>query len=333
MFNKEKVGRELVKEKLGINEDTLSLYEHELGMSSGLTSPGAEEFHNEDIESLEVFHKLRDLGLNYNQINLLASFSESLKDINLDTVNGIKDLFKISPNHRLKQYLNIAKRELNDLRNKTQDLEKKLKEAFEIKKRFAQFEQELEAKQKLIIKLDRELSDALMEKGRLEARLSAYKEDRESSFDLRSGEGRELSQALSRKDLEISELKKKSEELLEKVTQKELTIKFLETKITHIEGELKEQHKEQVSTLQTQVQDLVDKKQKEWDKYYAQLCEMHRLELTTLGQRHKEQISNLKLKILELEKSGPSSNPIVNLFKAVTSRNGDEDIIDSGEIY
>ena len=325
MHKHEKLPRELVKEKMGVDEDTLSLYEHELAIyehelaiNSGPILNEAEEFNNEELESLEIFHKLRESGLNYNQINLLATCFDALKDTKID----LRDFFKISPSNHSKKSLQIAKLELSSMETKIQELEFQLEEALEIKKQFVQLETELDAKQRLVNKMDRELQEALMEKGRLKARLDSIRNEGPDSYHYRAEDNNELYQSLTHKDSEIMENKRRNQELMEKLNQKELTVKFMEEKIRHIEDDIEDRYKEQISSLQGQIEGLVEKKQKEWDKFYAQLCKQHKTELTTLQQRHKQQVSNLELKIEVLKESGSFKNPILSLFKSVTHRNG-----------
>ena len=43
-----------------------------------------ESFTKEDFESIDMFHKLRESGLTYNEIKLLSSFTEVLKNIDFE---------------------------------------------------------------------------------------------------------------------------------------------------------------------------------------------------------------------------------------------------------
>ena len=68
MLEQENLTRDEVLKQLGIADDTLSIYEQELEMSSESTSCGLETFTKEDTESIQTFHKLRESGLTFNEI-------------------------------------------------------------------------------------------------------------------------------------------------------------------------------------------------------------------------------------------------------------------------
>jgi DNA-binding transcriptional MerR regulator len=76
MLEQIKLTRADVLKELNITEDTLSLYEHELELSSEPSSNNPlEVFTSEEAESIKLFHKLRESGLTYNEIKLLTSFA------------------------------------------------------------------------------------------------------------------------------------------------------------------------------------------------------------------------------------------------------------------
>jgi len=150
MIEQEKIGQDIIKDNLGIPEDTLSLYEDELGLDPDLNKNNLEDYAKDNLEAVEIFHKLRQSGLTPNEINLITSFSELLGNVNLDSIGGVKNFYKISPNYRLRQTLKLAKQEISNLRNKTKELEELLTEALEAKKQILILEDELDAKQKII---------------------------------------------------------------------------------------------------------------------------------------------------------------------------------------
>ena len=326
MSSQQKLNREELLKQLGISDDTLSLYEQELGLDSSLGSTTLEDFTEEDSKLLSIFHKLRESGLTYNEIGILTSFSKILKDVNIEEIGGIDNLFNISPVYRLKQTLNIARQEIDDLRNRIKGLEKELEEVAGTRKSASVLEAELEVKEKVISNLDKKLSDAHVLKGRLETKLSMYKGGIATPPEIKGKKAKELYNAILEKEQELIEAKKKNEELLvELSTQKdesaELTerLELMEDSIAEMEHELEERYQEQIDNLRTQIESLMERKQGEWDSYYMQSSEQHKKEILTLQKKHEQDILRLKLKIreqiVELEEAKLSRNPLVGLLR------------------
>lgn len=326
MSSQQKLSREELLKQLGISDDTLSLYEQELGLDSSLGSTALEDFTDEDLKLLSVFHKLRESGLTYNEISILTSFSKILKDVNIEEIGGMDNLFNISPVYRLKQTLNIARQEIDDLRNRIKELEKELEGIMNARKSTSALEVELEAKEKIISNIDKKLSDAHVLKGRLETKLSMYKGGTVISPEIKGKKAKELYNAILEKEQELIEGKKKNEELLAELNAQkdeslELTerLELMEDSITEIEHELEERYQEQIDNLRTQIESLMERKQKEWDSYYIQSNDQHKKEILTLQKKHEQDILKLKLKIreqiLELEEAKLSRNPIIGLLR------------------
>ena len=319
MVEQEKLTRNQVLEQLSITEDTLSLYEHELEMDAGPSSSGSDSFTEEDLKSIKILHKLRESGLTYNEIKLLSSLSDVLKNVELEEKSEIKNLLALSPIYRLKQSLNLTRQELNEIRNKAQELEESLKREVETRKLLATgdislLQVELETKQKALSSLEKKLSEALRE-GKPQVQIKGKK-------------AKELYETIVQKDLEIVEIKKKSEELLKELNDSQgesLELKeridLMEDDIAEMEHEVEERYQEQITNLREQIEALVDKKQKEWETYYNQTSEQHRKELLTLVRRHEQEILRLKQKIKEqieeIELLKIQKNPLLGLLKVV----------------
>lgn len=326
MSSQQKLKREELLKHLGVSEDILSLYEQELGLYAEAGSIGLEDFTEEDSKLLQIFHKLHESGLTYNEISLLASFCKILKDVDLNEMGGIDSLLKISPVYRLKQALNLTRKELDDLRSKTQELEKVLDEAISVGKNTSLLESELETKQKAINSLDKKLSDVQVLKGRLEAKISMYKEGKDIPSRVKGKKSKELYMTIVQKDQEIADVKKKNEELLVNLqTQKDETteliarLELMENGVLEMEHELEERYQEQIDGLRGQIESLVDRKQKEWDSYHIQSSEQHKKEILTLQKKHEQDIIRLKSKIREqikeLDDIKARQNPLVGLLK------------------
>ena len=327
MQDLKKISRKQVLEELELDNDTLSLYEHELEIDTEPDSKGLESFTREDIESIKIFHKLRESGLTYNEMKLLASFSEFMKNIDLEEGESIKSLLSLSPVYRLKQSLNLARQELSALRTKVQELEQILEQELENKTSKIDpkiLQAELDAKEKTITNLDRKLAEALIMKNQLEAELVIYKGGK--SVNLKGKKTKELHQTIIQKELEIGELKKQVEKLINELQgsqgeSDELTerLNLMEGEINEIENEIEERYQEQIANLRKQIESLVDKKQKEWETYYVQSNDQRRKELLTLQEKHEKEILRLKQKIKdqfeEIEELKSFKNPFSGLLK------------------
>ncbi len=324
MAEQEKLSREEVLQKLNIEEDTLTLYEHELQMSTpSISSGNSENFTEEDLHSIQTFHKLRESGLTYNEIKLLSSFSEILMNIDFEGNESIKKLLSLSPIYRLKQSLNLARQELSILRSKALELEETLKKELESKftkstSDISTLQAELDAKQKIIINLDRRLSETLTQKTQLEAQVS--------SPQVKSKKAKQLQETLTQKEKEISELTLQNREFLKELEHSkeesyELKerLELTEEEIVELEHEIEERYKEQLTTLREQIETLVDNKQKEWESYYVSTSEQHKKENLTLQKKHEQDILQLKHKIREqieeIEELKSQRNPLVGLLK------------------
>lgn len=321
MLDQEKLAREEVLKKLSISEDTLSLYEHELEMEQDPGTGGLENFTSEDIDSIQTFHKLRESGLTFNEIKLLSSFSEILKTINFEGQEKLKGILSLSPVYRLKQSLNLARQELEAIKSKAKELEETLNREISIRtlqpsETVAALQSELDAKQKIINNLDRKLSEALSKNGQPQ---------------IKGKKAKELYQVIAEKETEISEMKKKSEELtneLNKSKEHELElserIDLMEDEIAEMELEIEERYHEQISNLREQIEGLIEKKQNEWDTFFSKTGEQHRKELLTLQRKHEQEVLRLKQVIKEqteeLEELKMIRNPLAGLLRMGSRR-------------
>ena len=317
MLQQEKLSREQVLQELGISDDTLSLYELELEINSDPSSSGLNSFTSDDLYSIRLFHKLRESGLTTNEIKLMSTFSDIMKNVNFEGHNEIKTLLKLSPVFRLKQSLNLTRQELNILRKRLQDLEEALKKETDDK--------DLYTAENVLV-LQKELSEVIAQKTQLEAELLAYKERKTSNVQTKSKKAKELYNTVVQNEKEITELKKKNEELSDELSRYkgesvDLTekLELLEDGITEMEQEVEERYQEQIDTLRERVEGLVEKKQKEWEAFYIQSNEQHRKELLTLQRKHEQEILRLKIKIKEqieeLEQLKINKNPLLGLLK------------------
>lgn len=322
MTNKEKITREEVLKKLNLAEESLSLYEHELEIDQDPSSSSLENFTQEDFESIEMFHKLRESGLTYNEIKLLSSFTEVLKNVDFEGQEKIKGLLSLSPVYRLKQSLNLAKQELESIKTKARELEESLNREVQTRssppsETIATLHAELDAKQKTINNLDRKLSEITLSKN--------------GQSQIKGKKAKELYQVITQKDLEITEIKKKNEELAAELNQSkdqalELSekIELMEDEIAEMELEVEERYHEQISSLREQIEGLIQKKQNEWDNFYSKTGEQHRKELLTLQRKHEQEILRLKQIIKEqteeLEELKTYRNPIAGLLRIGTRR-------------
>ena len=330
MLGQERLSREEVLRELNVAEDTLSMYEQELEINPEPSSGSLETFTKEDLKSVQLIHKLHESGLTCNEIKLLASFSDVLKNLDLEQPEGIKSLLQLSPVYRLKQSLNIAKQELSLLKGKVEELEFALKRAVEsgspATESVSLLQSELEAKQKIINNLDKKLSEVILQKAQLESQLAMYKEGKGAQIQIKGKKAKELYQVIVQKDLEIAEIKKKSEQLQVELDQSkegslelQERLEHLENSIAEMEIEVEERYQEQISGLHDQIEDLIEKKQSEWETYYVKTSEQHRKELLTLQRKHEQEILRLKQKIKEqieeLEELRTYKNPLFGLFK------------------
>lgn len=326
-----KLSREEVLKQLSIPDETLSLYEHELEIDTDLTSSPLESFTQEDLNSIRLIHKLRESGLTYNEIKLLTSFSNVLKNVDLEGSEEIKNLLKLSPIYRLKQSLNLARQELNLLKEKTQELEDSLKGEIESRvtsgsESVLALKAEIDTKQKKINSLDRQLSETLLQKAQLETELKEYKEGKNIQSQVKGKKAKELYQMIVQKEAELLDTKRRNEELLteieegkEEVLELKERIDLMEDEALEMEHEVEERYQEQITSLREQIEGLVDKKQKEWDVYYAQINEQRKKELLTLQRRHEQEILKLKQKIKEqieeIDELRTYKNPLLVLSK------------------
>lgn len=310
MTEKTKFKREEVLSNLSISDSELSLYEQELELSQDLPEGSARTFTEDDCKLIKIFHTLRNSGLSLSEIRILSSMSEMLKNTELDCSEDIKSLLLLSPAYRLKQSLNIAKQELQILRSKVSELEKSLNEVSEstsLSEEATFLKKELDIKTKTINNLDKRLTEITAEKARVESLLAAYKEGN-PQLKIKSKKARELYEELVQKELELSEFKKRNEELEQKVNENLLEADELRDVIEAMEEdfrdrgeEIEEQYKEQIASLKSQIEQLVDRKQKEWESYYVKSSEQHKKELLTLQKRHEHYVSSLKHKIKMLQ--------------------------------
>lgn len=329
MIEQGKHSRDEVLKEFNLTDDILSSYETELELVTEPASGGLESFTKEDLESIRLLHKLRESGLTYNEIKLLTSFAGIIKNVDIDKDNEIKSLLSLSPTYRLKQSLNLARQELNDLRIKAKELEntlKKLTDASSLAggKDILTIQTELDAKEKSFNALDRKLSETLLQKAELEAELLIYKEVKNGQ--LKSKKTKELYKTILEKDLEITEAKKKIDNLLTKlqVSEEESQehrerFELMEEDIAEMEHEVEEKYQEQITGLRTQIEELITKKQKEWELFYTQASEQHKTELLTLQRKHEQDILRLKRKIKEqieeIELLKTQRNPLLGLLK------------------
>src|SRR3989338_6455626 len=323
MIEQEKLSREEVLKKLDISDDTLSLYERELEINNEPASSGLENFTPEDLNTLEMLHKLSASGLTYNEIRLLSSFSELVKNVDIEGKDEIKNLLSLSPVYRLKQSLNLSRQELNMLKEKVKELEESLKKEMEYRASSKDpngslvLQKELEIKEKAIINLDRQLSETLSE-------LALYKENK--GIPVKGKKTKELYKNITEKDEEITKLKKTNQELTDefektKEETNELTerLELMEDEISEMEQEVEERYQEQLNALRAQIEGLIESKQKEWESYYVQSNEQHRKELLTMQRKHEQEILRLKRKIKEqfdeIEEIKTIKNPFLGLLK------------------
>lgn len=329
MLEQEKFSREEILKQIGINEETLSLYEHELEMAED--SASLDLYTKEDFNSVKLFHKLRESGLTYNEIKLLSSFTEVLK--NVDFVEGqekLTNLLSLSPVYRLKQSLNIARQEVALLKKQANELEQTLNREIELRAsnglETPGLREEMEAKQKALNTLDRKLSETLLQKTQLEAELILVKEGKKGIAPIKGKKAKELYQVVVQKDTEITELKTKIDNLnsqLEKSKENNLELnektELMEDEISEIEIEIEERYQDQISTLRQQIEGLIDKKQKEWEDFYVKSNDQHRKELLTLQRKHEQEFQRLKQIIKEKENEllelKAIRNPIAGLLR------------------
>ena len=329
MLEQEKLNREALLKELNISEDILSSYEEALEMSTNDEPSDIENFTKDDFESIKLFHKLKESGLTLNEIKLLGSFSEMLKTANLTSSEDTKNFLSLSPVYRLKQSLNITKQELELLKEKAKQLEEALNR--EIEFRISQGSEDspltktdLDIKQKTISNLDRKLSEVLSQKAQLELQLSSYLKNGQSQ--VKGKKAKELYQLIIQKDQELEDIKKKGEELTNQLNEKdqEVTdlnerIELMEDEISEMELEIEERYNEQITSLREQIEQLINRKQQEWETFFVKSSEQHRKEILTLQKKHEVDVIRLKQRIKEqielIEELNHQRNPILSLFK------------------
>ena len=319
MLNQEKLNREEILKQLNIADDVLSIYEKELELDPA--SGKIESFTNEDFESIQLFHKLRGSGLTLNEIRLLSSFSEVLKGVDFEGKSEIKNLLSISPLQRLKLTLSQSKQELNQMRTKVQELEDLLKKEME-----SRSGKGTEENQRLINSLDRQLAETLTQKNQLESELATLKESKGIAPKIKGGKSKELYKSLVEKEAELIDLRKKADEANSELQKsrgetQELSerLELMEDEIAEMEHEVEERYHEQLQALRNQIEELVEKKQKEWEKYYIDSNEQHKTEMLTLQRKHEKEILRLKQKIKEqfeeIQELKITKNPLMGIFK------------------
>ncbi len=337
MTEKEKLKRDEVLKLLDIPEDTLSTYEKELEINSSYPNDDPlENFTSEDVDSIRVFHRLLESGMSKNEVRILASFSEILRNVDIDGSDGIKNLLALSPIYRLKQTLGVARQELELLRQKSSELEEKLIKEIEFRaqvdKTNCSLSAEVEAKQKTLESLDKKLSETLLQKAHLESQLSVHAESKLSSSQisqsaqLKGKKSKELYEVIVQKDSEISELKSAIDKLKEEIKKKEEEaeelserLEFVQDDMAEMENEVEERYQEQIKSIRENVEGLIDTKQKEWDAFFLKISEQQKTEILTLQRKHEEEVKMLKDKIsdqlVEINQLKMSKNPIVGMFK------------------
>lgn len=186
---------------------------------------------------------------------------------------------------------------------------------------------ELEAKQKTLENLDRELSEALLQKSLIEEKFLALQEGKITPpKEIKGKRSKELYQMLVQKEFELNESSKSNEEMTLKLKSKESEISslkeqvdFLEISFKEMEAEISEKYKEQITSLRSQIEILIEKKQKEWEKLYSSASEQHKNELLTLQKNHEVEVQKLKEelndKTAELEGIKIAKNPILAILK------------------
>lgn len=332
MVEQEKLSREEVLKALEIGEDILTKYEQELLMTDTLSSV-QDSFTKEDLDSIKIMHKLSEAGMTYNEIKLLISFADTLKNVDFEGNSEIKNLLKLSPVYKLKQSLNLAKEELNRLKEKAKELEDALNKEINLKGYTGQespslLKAELETQQKKVMLLDKKLSETLLQNAHLETELARYKEGKNLYVGIKGKKAKELYQMLVQKEAELLDLKKKNEEILEKLeesNEENLELKekidLMEEDALEMEEEVEAKYEEQISGLRNQIENLIDKKQQEWDAYYSEINEQRKKELLTLQKKHEKEILRLKEIIknqtLEINELKSFRNPVVALTRMV----------------
>ena len=324
MTQQEKLNREDILKKFNISEDILSSYERELDLVCEPDASGIETFTQEDIDSICTVHKLREAGLTYNEIKLLTSFAGVLKDVEFESESKIKDLLLLSPTSRLKQSLSMARQELDKLKKKAEELEDTIRKLSEASKndddvKLASLRTEIEAKEKSFNSLDRKLQETLLAKAHLEAELASYKEGKNGTSQIKGKKAKELYR-------ELTETKKKIEESTSKLQEEEgrsqeylERLELMEEDMVEMEHEVEEKYQEQITSLRSHIEELIEKKQKEWEIFYTESSEIHKKELLTLQRKHEQEVLRLKQKIREqieeIEMLKARSNPLLELFR------------------
>lgn len=302
MLKKEKLSYQGVLEDLNLSQDTLTILETVLEGNHGPNIVSLENSTKDDLDSVQTFQKLRKEGLAPIEINILASLSENLNlEGILDEVGGIDNLRKLSPNYRLKQTLTLAKDEIKDLRTKLHKLEKFSGEIVKLKKTISLLESELKTKQEVIDSINEQLSDVYILNKKLEAQLRVKVNEKTIPTGFYSTEREELERG--------------REEVL-KLRQE---LELMEQGLGEAAQEMEELYKRQISSLQEEVYNAVDKKQKEWEEHYAYINEQRKNEILTL-QKNKDEIilkykKKLKEKLEEIEELKALNNPILGLVK------------------
>ena len=336
MQSQEKLSREEILAQLNITDDILSSYENELEISAGVGTDVLETYTTEDFDSIKTLHKLRESGLTYNEIKLLSSFSGVLKNVDLEESVQVKELLSLSPTYRVKQSLNLAKKELESLRKKASELEEALNREIELRSSndadsIALLKSEIDTKQKSLNALDRRLSETLQEKSLLEVELKLHKNGKTDLSQIKGKKTKELYKMITEKDLALSELSTKNKELednLNKSKEEHLELKdrieFMEDEFSEMELEIEERYHEQITNLREQIEGLIEKKQYEWETHYTKTGEQHRKEILTLQRKHEQDMKRLKetmrAQLEEIEYLRTHRNPFSGLLKMGAKR-------------
>ena len=331
-MKKEKSTYREILEDLNFTEDTLSTFENEVFKNGrDVSTIHSENFSEEEVQAHEIFQKLRESGLTYTEVNILAHLFENsnLRKI-LDEAGAVEELIKISPTNRLKQALSTSRKELNHLRNKVQKFQSTQEDVNKLKKIILQLESEVNLKQQLVDNFKNQLSKTHSLNEQLEARLNSYEKNKTILSEFYTGNTNEYYQSITEKNSKFPEIEKENKELsleLEQSKKESQELKekleFMENKVSEIEQEVQYNYEETIQNLKEEVEGLVSKKQKEWEEYYAYLNEQRRNEILTLQKRTDEMVLNyenkLKEKLEEIEELRAYKYPVLKLLRSAST--------------
>lgn len=313
---KEKLSYHEILDDLDLTEETIFSLEQAINNkdSESKNLSDSENFSEEDINPppQEIIQKLRESGLSSVEIKQLATSSENLKTI-LEDIGGINNLIKISPAYRL----NVVKKELSNLKNKSHLLQKANEEVGNLKKIVSRLELEINSKKQeldnknqvienqnyTIENLNIQLSNANAGNKQLQETLKSFESKRDVMSQSYSQRIRESYKSTVEGDYELFEVKKNNNKLLRKLQKGEEEYSEL---------------KDDFLRLKEETLGLVDKKQKEWDKCYSQLNEQRRIELLTIQGKKEQEVLKYQQQVKkltgELERLKFSKNPILGVF-------------------